>query len=231
MPFKLIFVMDISNGVVVHGVRGERDNYKPISEGSKIVENSDPLEIMGVVKAKEVYIADLDRIMERGDNFSLIKKISNKAEVMADIGVRSLEDVEIGHKYASKIVLGTETIHRKVIDEDIYIDEDLVSMDLRGKELLCGDPKIPKDPKEFLSELDRYDLDGIIVLFIDRVGTGSGMDLEFLEELRGMSVHPMIFGGGIEGLEDLDRLKDIGMDGALVATAIHNGKIPLDLLR
>jgi len=89
---------------------------------------------------------------------------------------------------------------------------------------------IPKDPKKFLSELDRYDLDGIIVLFLDKVGTGSGMDLEFLEELRGMSVHPMIFGGGIRGLEDLDRLKNIGMDGALVATAVHNGKIPLDLL-
>ncbi|VUT25932.1 MAG: Histidine biosynthesis protein [Candidatus Methanolliviera sp. GoM_oil] len=57
------------------------------------------------------------------------------------------------------------------------------------------------------------------------------MDLEFLEELRGMSVHSMIFGGGIRGLEDLDRLKDIGMDGALVATAVYNGKIPLDLLR
>jgi Uncharacterized protein related to proFAR isomerase (HisA) len=74
MPFKLIFVMDVSNGLVVHGVRGERNNYKPISEESKIVENSDPLEIMRVVKAKEVYIADLDRISGGGDNFLLIKR-------------------------------------------------------------------------------------------------------------------------------------------------------------
>jgi len=42
-----------------------------------------------------------------------------------------------------------------------------------------------------------------------------------------VSRHPLILGGGVKGEEDLLALEGMGFSGALVATAVHNGKIPL----
>jgi len=41
----------------------------------------------------------------------------------------------------------------------------------------------------------------------------------------------LILGGGVKGLEDLQALEDLGFSGALVATAVHNGKIPVKMMR
>jgi phosphoribosylformimino-5-aminoimidazole carboxamide ribotide isomerase len=66
----------------------------------------------------------------------------------------------------------------------------------------------------------------MIVLDVARVGTGSGPDLEQLTRLR-RAVPDMrvIAGGGIRGFDDLARLAACGCDGALVATAIHDGRL------
>jgi phosphoribosylformimino-5-aminoimidazole carboxamide ribotide isomerase len=41
----------------------------------------------------------------------------------------------------------------------------------------------------------------------------------------------VLVGGGIKGMEDLEVLERIGISGALVATAVHSGKIPVHLIR
>ena len=55
--FRIIFVLDILNGSVVHAVKGERSKYKPI-KGSMICESSDPFEIIDTVKPREIYMAE-----------------------------------------------------------------------------------------------------------------------------------------------------------------------------
>jgi phosphoribosylformimino-5-aminoimidazole carboxamide ribotide isomerase len=35
----------------------------------------------------------------------------------------------------------------------------------------------------------------------------------------------LVAGGGVRGVDDLARLADTGCDGALVATALHDGRI------
>jgi phosphoribosylformimino-5-aminoimidazole carboxamide ribotide isomerase len=62
---------------------------------------------------------------------------------------------------------------------------------------------------------------------LDRIGTCAGLDEEFLEKARARSRHPLILGGGVKDEKDLEALEKIGFSGALVATAVHNGMIPL----
>ena len=66
----------------------------------------------------------------------------------------------------------------------------------------------------------------LLVLDVGRVGTGGGVDLELLEALRRRfpSVR-LLAGGGVGGRRDLDRIRDAGCDGVLVATALHTGRI------
>ncbi|HQJ87563.1 MAG TPA: HisA/HisF-related TIM barrel protein, partial [Methanoregulaceae archaeon] len=41
----------------------------------------------------------------------------------------------------------------------------------------------------------------------------------------------LFYGGGVRSTADLDLLRDAGFDGAIVATAVHRGCIPLDAIR
>ncbi|HKM59743.1 MAG TPA: HisA/HisF-related TIM barrel protein, partial [Candidatus Bathyarchaeia archaeon] len=60
---KVIPVIDILNGIVVHAVRGKRREYQPLQ--SSICNSIEPLEIAKTFKTlgfSELYIADLDAI-------------------------------------------------------------------------------------------------------------------------------------------------------------------------
>jgi phosphoribosylformimino-5-aminoimidazole carboxamide ribotide isomerase len=66
----------------------------------------------------------------------------------------------------------------------------------------------------------------LVLLDLARVGTGCGTDVGLLEGLRRRFPTLRLFaGGGVLGRRDLDRMRDAGCDGALVASAIHNGTI------
>ena len=93
---RFILACDLKGGTVVRGVRGDRLNYRPIAETSRIVTTSEPLGVIEQIKPKETYIADLDKIMGTGDNALVIASMSRLTRTMADVGVKSASDASIG---------------------------------------------------------------------------------------------------------------------------------------
>jgi phosphoribosylformimino-5-aminoimidazole carboxamide ribotide isomerase len=72
-------------------------------------------------------------------------------------------------------------------------------------------------------------VDTLIVLDLARVGTHIGLDFELIERVRRLAHDvTLVAGGGVGGLEDLRRLADAGCDGALVATAIVEGRLSVE---
>jgi phosphoribosylformimino-5-aminoimidazole carboxamide ribotide isomerase len=66
----------------------------------------------------------------------------------------------------------------------------------------------------------------MIVLELARVGTSAGPDVEMIEAVRrAVPLVDLFAGGGVRGPEDLTRLAEAGCDGALVATALHDGRL------
>jgi phosphoribosylformimino-5-aminoimidazole carboxamide ribotide isomerase len=66
----------------------------------------------------------------------------------------------------------------------------------------------------------------LLVLDLGRVGTGGGVDLGLLEGLRrNFTFVRLLAGGGVRARRDLDLMRDAGCDGALVASAFHDGRI------
>ena len=66
----------------------------------------------------------------------------------------------------------------------------------------------------------------VVVIDLARVGTGTGIDFELIARVRGATPGlTLLAGGGVRALEDLVRLADSGCDGALVATALHDGRL------
>ena len=225
---RCIFVLDILNGAVVHALRGERSRYEPIASFSRIVSNSEPLSVLCAIHPKEVYIADLNLLTGHGNNLSVIDEISRSTKTIADTGISSVKDLDLLSEHVIP-VLGTETSSLPLIEAAAEKGRKIVvSIDMRTRRVLSSDSSLAgQTPIELLGRLNHLDLLEVILLELDRVGTSSGLDIAFLEEAQRVSVHPLILGGGVRDEIDLALLEKIGFSGALVATAIHNGRIPV----
>ncbi|MDI3502124.1 MAG: phosphoribosylformimino-5-aminoimidazole carboxamide ribotide isomerase [Archaeoglobi archaeon] len=211
--------MDLRNGIAVHAFRGERDKYEPVEKFSRVVRSSNPLEILETLRVRELYVADLDAIEGKGDNFRIIEMLSQKASVMADCGVRDEEGLRRVRDLGCTPVLGTETAGRRLFE---IAEGCIASVDMMGGRILGG----WRDLRDVLEFLNDTPVEEIIVLDISRVGTKKGWRREELEEILSISEKPVIIGGGVRK-DDLDLLSSCGIAGVLLSTSVHLGEIEL----
>jgi phosphoribosylformimino-5-aminoimidazole carboxamide ribotide isomerase len=217
---QLILAMDLKDGVVVHGSRGDRAGYRPLTWGA--APSAVPTEFVRSIRPRFIYIADLDRIEHSGDN---TREISACAPLVSacyvDRGCRSPADL-LAMDHVINII-GTETAG----DDLGRYAGGYLSIDLRnGRVIPSG-----VDPVGVLESARQMAFDGCLVLNISSVGTECGLTGQPLEKMRSAYDGPLLYGGGVASMPDLERLHEAGFDGAVVATGIHRGMIPLDLIR
>ena len=227
---RCILACDLKNGIVVKGVRGEREKYRPVHLSSCIVNTSSPVDVIGTLRPKETYIADLDRIMGVGDHLRPSRSFRGMTETMADIGISSVADFQKAMSVARSAVLGTETAPLSVI-EQCQGKHTVVSLDMKhGKTMQC-DPALDMAPLDVLELLEGLELNAVILLDVARVGSGEGIDVQLVTSAASASKHDIIVGGGVRDTSDLELLEKCGASGAIIASAVHDGKIPLSMLR
>lgn len=225
--FTLVPVLDLLDGLVVHARAGERARYRPLT-GSHLVDSADPLAVVGALRALHpfpaLYIADLDAIQGRNGHDAVLAAIAAAhpgLELWVDAGIASEE--RLGALLAPpgiRPVLGSESQHGFALLErarERAPQRILLSLDWRGEE--------PLDPAGLCDRPDLWPQD-VIVMTLGRVGTGSGPDRERLRAVRERAGGRRIWAaGGVRGLEDLLALRTEGFAGALVATALHEGRL------
>ncbi|WP_456468319.1 HisA/HisF family protein [Archaeoglobus sp.] len=218
---KVFFVIDVKDGKVVAGKSGEREKYKPINSLSPLVSSDDPVEVIYQIRPRFLYAADLNRIEGSGDNMKTLTQISPMVdELIADCGFRKAEELK---NLPFIPVVGTETFDITQINQKCY-----VSLDFKEK-FLDASGRF-ENWREAVELLNSFSLYGVIVLSIHSVGT-MNTDFSLLQTVLEVSDNPVLLGGGISGMDDLQRLKDMGCKGVLVATAVHKKKIPLEVVR
>ncbi|AFC98992.1 proFAR isomerase (HisA)-like protein [Methanocella conradii HZ254] len=227
---RCILACDLKGGIVVRGVRGERDKYRPIAESSRIVHTSDPVEVIRRLRPSEAYIADLDRITGAGDNLEVIKRLSGMTRTMVDAGISSPLDFKEAMEAAGSVIIGTETATLSAI-EQCQGSRTIISLDMRHGRTMCRDPSLNLSPLEVIGLLNGMELAAVILLDVARVGTGEGVDASLVASAASASRHRIIVGGGVKDASDLELLERCGASGAIVASAIHDGRIPLSVLR
>jgi phosphoribosylformimino-5-aminoimidazole carboxamide ribotide isomerase len=237
---KIIPVMDLLAGVVVHAVRGMRSEYKPLR--SVLCASAEPLNVALTFKALgfgELYVADLDAIMGERTDFSILEQIADATglRLMVDAGVADLERSEkLLKSHVSKVVIGTETLHSiGFVGEAIKVfgrERVVVSLDLRGEKVESGfEFGGFRGPVSLLREFQRMGVNQIIVLDLTRVGTEAGVNMPVLKEVLRNFSGKVYVGGGVRDIRDLVELKNVGVFGVLVATALHLGRISLEELK
>lgn len=237
---KVIPVIDILNGVAVHAVKGKRSEYRPLQ--SILADSSDPLKVANTFRTlgfDELYIADLDAIIDCSKDFHSLKRIADETglKLMVDAGVTSIERAKrLLENGAAKLVVGTETLQNmSFVAEAVEAfgsDRVIVSLDLKGDKVLvkmgfdgCMDPLC------LLEEFAEMGVSQVIILDLSRVGSGEGVNVEFLSKVLCDLALSVYVGGGVRDVADLAELKKLGVAGALVASALHSGKISVAELK
>lgn len=238
--FRVIPVIDILNGVAVHAVRGQRKAYKPLQ--SILTNFTTPLEVAKAFRNlgfTQLYIADLDAILSCSADFSIHRQIASRTglELLVDAGITNIDRAQtLLDSKVSKVVVGTETLQRKGFVCDAVkrfgSQKVILSLDLKGEKVMV---KLGFDgcvsPICLLREFRSMGVEQVIVLDLARVGSGEGVNMDFLKCVIAEIGVDVYVGGGVRDFNDLVELRKIGVSGALVATALHNGEIPIAALR
>jgi phosphoribosylformimino-5-aminoimidazole carboxamide ribotide isomerase len=222
---NIIPVLDLKAGQVVHAKHGDRQNYLPIQ--SALSDSSEPLTIVRALQSlypfKCLYIADLDAIQGNGSHAVQIKKIQKEfpdLEIWLDAGFNASEAIQAWQDSKVRIVLGSESlvsIDRYKTMLNACKTAPILSLDFKSGQFL-GPQALINDPQLWPNE--------VIVMTLDQVGSQSGADLAQLNAIKNLSPTAHIYAaGGIRSIDDLNTLKVQHFTGALVASALHNGKI------
>ena len=81
-----------------------------------------------------------------------------------------------------------------------------------------------------VKELEVLGVSEVIILDLDRVGSQEGVDYKLLKEMRKNLKLKLLVGGGIRDMDDLLKLKNMGINGVLLATSLHVGLINIETL-
>lgn len=224
---NLIPVIDYKQGNVVLAKRGMREKYEPVN--SLLCSSSDIHHVIETILAlarfKTIYIADLDCIENQHTNISLWSSICNSypsIEFWIDLGTSCAKWPSYMHNTPNaRPVLGSESF-QVMYDLEDHIKRlrryrPIISIDIK-EEIILG-------PKDLFASLTTWSSD-IIVLSLTHVGSNNGPNTHAISLVKSSIKNARLhYGGGIRNKKDIEQIKQLNIDGILIASSIHNGEI------
>jgi phosphoribosylformimino-5-aminoimidazole carboxamide ribotide isomerase len=225
-PLHLIPVIDLLRGQVVHAREGRRSEYAPIQ--SRLCQGADPETIMAAILAlhpfRTFYFADLDAIQCHGSNHDIFERLHQHypaIELWVDTGISDESALQRWNSAGlGRTVIGSESLR----DADFMgaaRDENsatVLSLDFLGDEF--------KGPPSLLTDPERYWPQRVLAMNLQRVGSPLGPDFPLIVELAQRVPGCQVYAaGGVRSVQDLEQVARAGAGGALIASALHDGRI------
>ncbi len=228
---NLIPVIDLMHGQVVRAQRGQRATYRPIV--SALCDGTEPAAMARALvthcAARQLYVADLDALQGRAAQVSALRSILQALPQIelwldagfADAAAASALHAQLGSDAARVVsVFGSESLRsRQDFEACVAASPDAVlSLDRRDGQRLdaagCWDLPAQWPPR-------------VIVMTLEHVGADDGPDLATLRSVQARAPNAALIGaGGIRGAADLERAHAAGACAWLVASALHDGRLP-----
>jgi phosphoribosylformimino-5-aminoimidazole carboxamide ribotide isomerase len=237
---RVIPVVDLLASQVVRGVGGRRSEYRAII--SRLAADAQPATVGRAFLSlgfREAYLADLDAIGGREPAWrSYEELIGCGLSLVIDAGLNCIEQARAMSRWATSsgaavsIVAGLEsspdpdTLARMCVA--VGSASLVFSLDLRAGVPITASPAWQGlTPEQVALAAIRAGVRRMIVLDLTAVGMGQGAGTEPLcRTIRGLAPElELIAGGGVRGPADLRSLAAAGCDAALVASALHDGRL------
>ena len=168
-------------------------------------------------------------------NYSVIEAICKETSLKVEIGggIRSLDTIQ---KYldagVERVILGT-----KAVTDPAFLEESLnkfgshiaVGVDIKdGKIAIKGWLETAQDSVEdFFTKLCKLGVSTVICTDVSKDGMLSGTNVDLYRQLSQKFSLDLIASGGVSSQEDLARLKDLGLYGAILGKALYTGALDL----
>ncbi len=227
----VIPAIDILNGECVRLTKGEY--------GTSETYHKEPFEVAkNFVRAgaKRIHLVDLNGAKEgKLVNTKIIQKIAKNLNVEIEVGggIRTKEALDylfsLGVSY---VILGSSAVKDKeflLYSLKKYGERIIVGVDSKSGYVAISGwlEKTNLEDIEFAKELKNLSVNTIIFTDISKDGTLEGPNFSALERMKTLGLN-VIASGGISSIEDLRKLKELGLYGAIVGKALYTGKISLD---
>ncbi|KAA3638596.1 MAG: 1-(5-phosphoribosyl)-5-[(5-phosphoribosylamino)methylideneamino]imidazole-4-carboxamide isomerase [Bacteroidetes bacterium] len=227
---RIIPAIDIIDGKCVRLTKGDYDTKK--------VYNEDPLEVAKAFEDSGIeylHLVDLDGARSKHIvNYRTLETLATRTNLKIDFGggLKSDEDIRIAfesgagqitggsiaakqpeiflkwlQKYGpEKIILGADSHNRKIATDGWMESSEL-------------------DVVEFIQSYQQKGIQYVICTDIAKDGMLQGSSQELYEEILDQADVKLIASGGVISIDELDKLKAIGCEGAIIGKAIYEGKI------
>ena len=186
--------------------------------------------------ARWLHIVDLDgAVAGEPKNMAVVEEIIKETGLLIELGggIRQ-EDVaeKLLRQGVGRIVLGTAAIENRELVKKLcqkFGEAIAVSLDTRdGTIAIRGWQKnTPVEILQLSREMVDTGVSRLIYTDIKRDGTLTEPNFDMIKRLTAATSVPVIVAGGISRLEHLQRLRELGVEGAIIGKALYTGDVNL----
>ena len=229
---ELLPAVDIAGGQAVQLVQGVAGSEKRFGDPVEAALNWQDR------GAEWIHLVDLDAAFGRGHNRELLARIVGTLDIAVEMsgGIRDEDSLDAALATGCRRVnIGTAALEHpewcaKAIAE--HGDRIAVGLDVRGRTLAArGWTSEGGDLYEVLARLDGEGCARYVVTDVNKDGMLQGPNLDLLRNVCAVTDRPVVASGGITELTDLEALAGLvaeGVEGAIIGTALYEGRFTLE---
>ena len=230
---RIIPAIDIIEGKCVRLSKGDYSTKK--------IYNEDPLEVAQQFEdagLQYLHLVDLDGAKAKNIvNWKVLEKLATKTYLKIDFGggIKSDDDLRIAFECGAKQITGGSIAVKEPVKFTSWImvygsDKIILGADaLDGKIAVSGwqegsNLEIEAFIQDYLQKGIKY----VISTDISKDGMLEGPSFDLYKSIcMKMPSINLIASGGVSSIDDLIKLKEQGLEGAIVGKALYEGRIPL----
>ncbi|VXB41463.1 MULTISPECIES: 1-(5-phosphoribosyl)-5-[(5-phosphoribosylamino)methylideneamino]imidazole-4-carboxamide isomerase [Chryseobacterium] len=229
---RIIPAIDIIDGKCVRLSKGDYGTKKIYNENP--VEVSKEFESFGI---KYLHLVDLDGAKSKHIvNQKVLENIAKETSLQIDFGggLKTIEDIEIAFNSGAKqITIGSIAVQNpefcfslieKYGSEKIILGADCENRKIKTSGWL---EESDRDVIDFILGYQKKGIKNVICTDISKDGMLEGASEDLYKEILDRTKIQLIASGGISGIEDVYKMKEIGCSGTIIGKAIYEGRVSL----
>ena len=234
---RIIPAIDIINGECVRLSKG--DYNKKTVYSKNVLDVAKNFEDNGI---QFLHLVDLDGAKQnRIINYKILEKISSQTNLIIDFGggLKSEEDIKIAFESGAKqVTLGSVAIKNPELFlkslEKYGSEKIILGADARKEKIAVSGwlEESESNIYDFIKEKIKIGIQYVISTDIDKDGMLEGPSFDLYEKIIGENPNiKLIASGGITSASDLEKVKSIGCEGAIIGKALYENRIKFNDLK
>ena len=234
---RIIPAIDIINGECVRLSKG--DYNKKTVYSKNVLDVAKNFEDNGI---QFLHLVDLDGAKQnRIINYKILEKISSQTNLIIDFGggLKSEEDIKIAFENGAKqVTLGSIAVKNPELFlkslEKYGSEKIILGADARKEKIAISGwlEESESNIYDFIKEKIKIGIQYVISTDIDKDGMLEGPSFDLYEKIIGENPNiKLIASGGITSASDLEKVKSIGCEGAIIGKALYENRIKFNDLK